>query len=342
VKPLAVEATGMITGLGNDSASSCAAIRCSIDRFEETSFRDQSGEWIIGSQACLDPPLRGRKKLIHLAASAIFECLPALGKTPPSEVPLLLCVAEPDRPGRFAGLDDTFLRDVSASLQVTFHRSSQVIAGGRVGGAQAIAQASALLEKGRPFCLVSGVDTFLVGATLSAMESRQRLLTTDNSNGLIPGEAGAALLLCPNDPSKPRFVCSGIGFGTETATIDSEEPLRGVGLSQAIQAALADGNCTFDDVDYHLSDANGEQYRFKETALALARSIKVVKQEFRAWHTADCIGEVGAASVPCAVAYARAAALKGYAPGLGTLAHFGNDSGERAALVLRYFDREAV
>ncbi len=82
MKPIAVIATGMITGVGLDAPSSCAAIRCAIDNFQETRFIDRHGEWIVGSEVPLDPPVRGRAKLVRMAASAIGECLEAVGETP--------------------------------------------------------------------------------------------------------------------------------------------------------------------------------------------------------------------------------------------------------------------
>ena len=38
---------------------------------------------------------------------------------------------------------------------------------------------------------------FLVAATLNAYNETRRLLTADNSDGFIPGEAGAAALIAP-------------------------------------------------------------------------------------------------------------------------------------------------
>ena len=51
----------------------------------------------------------------------------------------------------------------------------------------------------------------------------------------------------------------------------TEQPLRADGLKEAIEAAFQDSGLTFDDVHYRLVDVGGEQYGFKEAALALAR-----------------------------------------------------------------------
>jgi 3-oxoacyl-[acyl-carrier-protein] synthase I len=336
MKPLSILATGMMTAVGLDAPSSCAAIRCAIDRFEETRFMDRGGEWIIGAEVPLSPPSRGREKLLRLAVSSIAECLAAVPEMPPGSTALLLCLSELNRPGRFAGLDASLLDDVQKHLGVRFHPASAVITNGRVGGAEAVAQARKLIDDGCSPCIVAGTDTFLVAATLAYYEDKDRLLTSLNSNGFIPGEAGAAVLLADAQKHPAPLLCLGAGFAREAATIESEEPLRADGLAEALRAALADAGCGFESIDYRITDANGEQYVFKEAALGLSRTMRILKPEFDIWHAADCIGEVGAASVPCAVAVAHAAAVKQYAPGPGVLAHFGNDAGERAALVLRY------
>jgi 3-oxoacyl-[acyl-carrier-protein] synthase-1 len=327
----------MMTGVGLDAPSACAAIRCGIDGFAETQFTDSGGEWIIGCQVPLDPPVRGRQKLVHLAASAVGECLSALEEASLPEIPALLCVAETTRPGRIAGQDHSLLAEVQQRLGVRFRNDSTVLAAGRIGGVKAVQLGSRLIEQGAPYCLVVGVDTFLVPATLAYYEDKGRLLTSSNSNGFLPGEAGAAVLLGPLlRNGSAELGCLGVGFGYERAGIESEEPLRADGLAEAIRAALAEAGTTFDDVYYRLTDCNGEQYAFKEAALALSRTMRQLKPEFDIWHPADCIGEVGAAIVPSVLAVAHSASVKDYSPGPGAICHFGNDDGQRAAIVLRY------
>jgi 3-oxoacyl-[acyl-carrier-protein] synthase-1 len=94
-------------------------------------------------------------------------------------------------------------------------------------------------------------------------------------------------------------------------------------------------------VDYRLTDANGEQYWFKEAALGMTRAMRVRKENFYLCHTADCIGETGAAVAPATLAHALAAAKKNYAHGSGAICHFGSDAGERVALVIRSDQRRA-
>ncbi|NUO79945.1 hypothetical protein HUU05_07700 [candidate division KSB1 bacterium] len=337
MQALSVLASGMVTGVGLNAPASCAAIRAALDNFEETRFMDKGGEWIIGCQVPLEQPWRGRKKLLHLVVPAMQECLSDFKNIPAEHIPLLLCVAEKERPGRLSDLDNVFFEEVQTELGLRFHPESMLLAGGHVSGVLAVKRARDLIYNQRvPMCLIAGVDSFLVGPTLAAYEEKDRLLTSKNSNGFIPGEAGCAVLLGPASfTPKAQLFCLGLGFGREKATIDSEEPLRADGLVAAFKAVLADSGCTMDDVDFRITDISGEQYHFKEASLAASRTIRNLKPEFDLWHPADCIGEVGAAIVPCVIGVALAAARKNYLLGKGMLCHFGNDSGERATMILR-------
>jgi 3-oxoacyl-[acyl-carrier-protein] synthase I len=340
-RPIAIKACGMMTSVGLDAASSCAAIRCAIDNFSETRFIDKGGEWIVGAQVSLEQPWRGLPKLVHMVVPAIKECLAQIGAVRPHQIPLLLCVAEKERAGRLEGLDDQLMHDVQKAIGVRFHERSDIIASGRVGGAMATTTARRLIYEERiPLCVVAGVDSFLVAGTLAAYEDKNRLLTSENSNGFIPGEGGAAVLIGPastpqSQISPPDLLCLGIGTGEEKATVDSEEPLRGDGLVQALKAALADAGCLINDLDYRITDSNGEQYWFKEATLGLDRILRNRKELFEIWHPADCIGETGAAIVPAALAIALQACRKNYAFGRGPLCHFGSDSGVRIAMILK-------
>ena len=335
-QPLDILASGMVTGVGLNAPASCAAIRAGINNVVETRFLDQGGAWLLGSPVPLTQPWRGSAKLINLVVPAIRECL-ATSPYTPDQIPLLLCVAEPDRPGRLNQADERLLERIERELGGRFHPRSGVLARGRVGGALAVQIARKMIYEERlPLCVVAGVDTLLVAPTVAAYEERDRLLTSDNSNGFIPGEAGAAVLLGPPQRRNGAALrIAGVGFGQEQAAIEAEAPLRADGLVEAVKEALREGGVPMHAVDFRITDANGEQYYFKEAALAVNRILRQRKETFDIWHPVDSIGEVGAAIGPCVLGVALAAVTKNYARGRCILCHFGNDAGERAALVLR-------
>jgi 3-oxoacyl-[acyl-carrier-protein] synthase-1 len=123
----------------------------------------------------------------------------------------------------------------------------------------------------------------------------------------------------------------GLGYGTERATILSEEPLRGDGLKEAITNAMKDASITWEQIDFRITDANGEQYWFKEASLALTRTLRMHKAEVDLWHPADSIGEIGAAIVPCVLGVSRPRApmsLLGRRGGARCARHAGLDAGQ--------------
>jgi 3-oxoacyl-[acyl-carrier-protein] synthase-1 len=332
--PVAILGCGMMTGVGLTAEASCAAIRCGIDNFQETRFIAYGNEWIIGSEVPLEQPWRGIARLARLLAGPLRECLDLVPEVPTESIPVLMCVAEEDRPGRLRGLGNPLFLEACGLLGVRFHPDSRVIAQGRVGGATAFHHASRMIhEDGFSHVIVAGVDSYLVALTLRAYDERERLLAPANSNGFIPGEAGAALLI-----GRPKagqgLICLGFGFAVEKATIESEEPLRGDGMVKALKQALAAAGLTMAEIGYRIADLSGEQYRFKEADLAVSRILRGRHDFQDLWHPADCIGETGAAAVPSMLAVALVAARKGYAAGDLVLAHCGNDDGRRAAIVL--------
>ena len=79
-------------------------------------------------------------------------------------------------------------------------------------------------------------------------------------------------------------------------------PCAAEGLVQAIRAALDEAGIALKDCDHRIADVSGEEYRFKEAALAVTRLLRDRKVLFSLWHPADCIGEVGAATLPAMMA----------------------------------------
>ena len=336
-RPIAILGTGLVTSVGLTTAACCCAFRAKITNPFETGFIDSNGAWIMAHQVSMDRPYSGLTKLAKMAALAIEEALQDLNKDQWHRLPLLLCVAEAERPGRMAGLDDQLLTQIQSELGVSFAQPSALVPQGRVGVAVALAQARALLGSTdiRGVLIVSA-DSLLSWPTLSHYEREDRLLTEANSNGFMPGEGAGALWVGAVDGRSPQVLCTGIGFGREPAHIDSGEPLRADGLTQAIKASLADAGRQLHDMDFRITDNSGEQYYFKEASLALSRTLRQPKEAFDIWHPAECTGEAGAATGAAVLATARQACLKGYAPGRNILTHWANDAGQRAAVTLEF------
>lgn len=336
--PLAITGTGMVTCLGMDAPSSCAAIRCAVNNTQETRFMDKGGEWIMGCQVPLEQPWRGKTKLIKMAAAAIRECLANDQRIVPSEIPLLLCLSEHERKGRVFDDDSQFFGDLQTELGVEFHEQSRIIPRGHVSVAVALKFAREILAEGKvKKVLFAAADSLLVARTLAHFEEHDRLLTSQNSDGFIPGEAGAALVVEPlYVKPEPQLICRGFGFAVEKSHIYSEEPLRADGLTAAIKEALSEAKCGESILQFKMTDISGEQYYFKESSLAFSRVDRTKRKEFDIWHPADCVGEVGSGLGLIMLAVLKAACEKGWSEGDHILMHVGDDDGKRSALIFSW------
>lgn len=336
-QPLAIANTGLVTAIGLNAPAACAAIRTGLTNPSQSRFMNSLGELIVNHAVPLAQSWRGRQRLLQMAAMAAQECLAQVDRSQWGEIPLLLCVAEEGRPGRMMGLDGPLFTDLCTLMEAQFSNDSRVVPHGRVSAAVALLQARRLIYQANvPATLIVAVDSLLTWPTLRELDKQRRLLSTANSNGFLPGEGAAAVLV--SRPSQPgQLTITGLGFAKESAPITSEEPLRGDGLSRAIKDALAEAGCDMFDMDLRIADLSGEQYYFKEAALALSRTLKRRKETFDIWHPADCVGEIGSAIGPAMLAVASAGVRKGYAPGNTILLHASNDAGQRAAMVARHW-----
>lgn len=332
---ISIVRTGLATAVGLSSPTSCAAFRAKLTNPSVTRFMGNGGQWIGAHQVPLQKAWQGRARLAELAAMAIEEALQDWPSERDYTLPLLLCVAEPDRPGRLQGLDDQLFTEIQELTHRRFAKSSAIINHGRVSVATALLKARSLIESGVPRVLIAAVDSLLHGASLSHYLREGRLLGPHNPDGFVPGEGAGALLIGP-ETEQAALVCCGVGFANETANIGSGLPLRADGLTAAVRTALAEAHCEMHDMDYRITDASGEQYYFKEAALALTRCLRQRKADFEIWHPAECTGEAGALVGVSILAWADAAGRKGYAKGNAVLAHLSNDDGRRAALALHF------
>ena len=94
---LHIRAAGMVTCVGLDAASSCAAMRGRLDGFAETRFMGPDGEWLIGAAVPLPRNWIGVKRMAHLAAGALSD----IERQHPGTIagtPILLCLAEEAAP----------------------------------------------------------------------------------------------------------------------------------------------------------------------------------------------------------------------------------------------------
>jgi 3-oxoacyl-[acyl-carrier-protein] synthase-1 len=334
-----VTATGMVCAVGTTAASACAAMRAGIAGFTELPYHDNQGEPIIGAMvADLPLDLKRGARLIEMLSMALVDCLGKKPTWPLEQIPLLVGIGRPERPGVPAKLSQTIVKDVQAKLGWKFHPTcSQAIAKEHTAGFEGLRLAREFVNNEKiPACVVCGVDSYINASSLLWLDRHRRLKTPENRDGAIPGEAAAVVVV--EKKTNPRAVIEvvGLGFGEEKAHVLNDEPLLGLGLTQAVRTALGEAKIGLHEVDCRLSDVTGELYGFKELPLLEGRLMRVVrKQEQPIWHWSQAIGDTGAAAGVAELVLANAAVHKKYAPGDRFLGMASAVPGERGAAVIR-------
>ncbi|MEZ5796348.1 MAG: 3-oxoacyl-ACP synthase [Paracoccaceae bacterium] len=341
---LHIAAAGMVTCVGLDAASSCAALRGRLDGFAETRFMGPSGDWLIGGAVPLPRNWIGLKRMAHLAAGALSD-LRAQAPQALSGTQILICLAEEGRPGRPIPDPAAFARLLAEILGLPALPRLQIVAHGRPSGFVALDRARRLIAAGEDPVVILGIDSYLTTQTLAHYMSDSRILGPGINNGFIPGEAAAAVL-CTSAPGPLRL--TGLGLAREPAHIYNKAdrdgldlPLRGDGMTRAYQLAMDEANVDFAHVEYRISDLIGEQYFFKQAALASLRLERGRTPFQDLWSPAESLGNIGAAVVPVMLAQLLTAEQRGYAPGSPALMEGSGDDGACGAAVLHAVRRVA-
>jgi 3-oxoacyl-[acyl-carrier-protein] synthase-1 len=229
-----------------------------------------------------------------------------------------------------------------------FHPSSLALHCGKGGIAEALQAASALLTRSqsteRPRqVLLAGLDSLLVAGTVEQLIGMNRILGSTTSDGLVPAEGAASILLEPVSNDRKSSRLSGLHIeaaasAVEDWRLDGDVPARGHGLTQAVRAAVTQANTDMSDLDLQVSGANGEGWYAREVTLMQSRCMKIKRSNYPHIAPAQWLGDAGAAAPVLALAWladimGRDSAI---CPGRSALAHFAGDDGQRSALVLRH------
>ncbi len=339
--PLYIEAVGMACPVGLRWLPACAAIRAGIDRKQELPYSDNQRRPLTGSfLGRFDPSMTAEQRWLELLAHALADVTSVHGADAVSAMPLILALPV-DAEGRAPDVV-MLARELSGRLRFTIAPDRlRVVTQGAHGGYRAIAMARDILSQSQhKACLVAAADSLVHARALLALSNQRRLLTEDNSDGVIPGEAAACLMLTSSG-ARVLAAVRGLGFAEEHALPDNDLPLRGDGLAAAARAALAEAGLGMHNMDLRLSDAAGESYYFKEQALVMAKLLRQRKDTLPLWQCADALVDTGAAAGICGLATAIAGFIRGYAPGPRAIGFVGNSRGQRASLVLEAAQKES-
>lgn len=333
-RSVSIRAAGMACPVGLRSAPACAALRAGITRKQVSPFRDNQGREIVTSHLrdLLDLKSTAAQRWLFFLAHALQEILEQTGKPAFQQLPLLLAL--PSSKEGESGSVDFIARELSARLELEIPpRQVRLFTEGSYGGYAALAAGrDMVLRRQAAECIVAGAESMMSARTLLRLAENRRLLTEDNSDGVIPGEAAACVLL--SSRKQGLATIRGMGFATEPSRLDNEVPLRAEGLVAATRAALEEARLALHEMSFRFSDAAGESFSFKEQALLVSRLLRERREEFPLWLCAESLGDTGAAAGLCGLVQALTGWARGHAPGPRAIGFAGNEQGGRAAVII--------
>jgi 3-oxoacyl-[acyl-carrier-protein] synthase-1 len=168
------------------------------------------------------------------------------------------------------------------------------------------------------------------------------LLTQNNKDGFVPGEAASFIVLTRHahhalNKQGNLIKIHNVGINEEAGHLNSDNAYRGDGLDKAFKKALL--HCNGLSINKIYSSINGESYWSKEQGVAIIRNKKHFCDEMRVEHPADCYGDVACATGSSLIALSALALLEENAEPKAKqqeahLVYSSSDGPSRAAVVL--------
>lgn len=298
---------GLVCPIGDSLPKIAAAIDASISAFKHSEFVGLKGEAFKSAsvpEATLEPwdaiaqySVR-QNRILRLGTTALKTLLP-----PPialtSTIPLLLCLPEPYPHHKEAyGPEIISTLAKSSNWPINLPESRYFLMG-RTSGFYALSYAQRLLSETPIHAVILGaIDSYLDPLLLALMEKDGRVLRERNSVGFIPGEAACFMVVAKKEWAEQHHIpmlgfVGSTGVAEEPGHLYSQTPNLGNGLSGAIRHALTG----VEQFKFLYSSCNGEPMLAKELGIALTRN-HTKSASFKHIHPADCMGDVGAATVP--------------------------------------------
>lgn len=347
--PLVLSGMGLITSLGASVEESCAALRCGMTRphpLDGMTVWDPDVEQevpLIGHPISgLTDGFQGVGRWFRLGRLALRDLLRHARLDAEDgafwrQCGLIVCLPELD-PDRFAFPDEdarTLPQRLVRALGLPLSAERiTCLEAGALGPLMALQQARKKLAEGAwQRAIILAVDSLVDDASLRWLKVARRLKTPERPTGLMPGEAGACLLLeAPRQAGDRGEAWIGECALAPSAGHKASAIRWGQTLSGVIHEALA-GSQRVGDI---LGNHNGEVPRAMAWGTArMSLPAGALAESHRETWPAASLGDVGAASAGVALCMAARAFSRRYARSDAALVWSLADDGAAGACVVQ-------
>jgi 3-oxoacyl-[acyl-carrier-protein] synthase-1 len=344
-RPLYVAGGGAVTAAGLNARQTLAAIRASLSAFEEMTLAEPFGAVQIVARIPTHYQLRRTdgEWLVNMAARAISEAFRTGTRT--SEATAIL-LTPPESFRKHPAYQDIappeFLAAVIKTTGQHFHAASRATDGGAAASIGLLERALEIMEQqGVEQVLLGGVDSLVNDTDLARLGQAGRLKGEDNAQGLVPGEAAAFVRLTrsPEGKAHVHAAIHGVGLAQEQDSVLSDRYSQGRALLGALRDAVNGSGPSEPDIDFVISNGNGERYSGWELLITRPRFYRTRREILPTAYPAMTIGDIGAASGALALMLAADSFLNDYAPGKTAVCELASENGLRAAAVMARMTR---
>ncbi|MER9713129.1 hypothetical protein NKJ13_23120 [Mesorhizobium sp. M0174] len=341
-RPLYIVGGGAVTPAGLNRRQTLAAIRAGLSAYEEYLPAEPMGASQIVSRIPTHWSLKTTDWdwLVNMAVRAIMDALASTAADPRTTVLILVL---PEQFRNHAAFEEEypsgFLNVVVRSCGGPFHEASRALDGGAAASIGVLQKMPEILaHPGVERVLLGGVDSLVNDKDIARLAEAGRLKGSDNSQGLVPGEAAAFVCLQSRPDSKSSCLAAihGAGFAQEADSVLTERYSQGKALLGALQGALngTDSGPQEPDIVFVVSNGNGERYSGWEANIARSRFYRTRREILPIAYPAMTVGEVGAAGGALALLVASDSFTAGYAPGPVAMCEVASEAGLRATALV--------
>jgi 3-oxoacyl-[acyl-carrier-protein] synthase-1 len=344
-KPLAITAMGAISAVGANAPQTCTSIRAGLAGFTEHPYFEslsRDPEWepgeplIAASCSQLNPFAEGSDRLLGLAVPPIIELgsQARLRRTDLAESAFLLALPVLDDAVQNWQLEKAFVERLLCMTGLSQFKVIRQSHSGHTGMFELLNEAHTLLAGGQArYCFLLGVDSYLSPDRMELWDQLWRLRSERNADGFLPGEAASAVLVELQATAQARSAhiratVAALGFGDESNAFTSENASTGAGLCKALSEVIPAEK----GARWVCCDLNGESYRAFEWGLARVRLHEALAGMATLHHTAESVGDVGAATGGILMNHVAYALGRPHPPATEGILWTSADDGKRAAM----------